>query len=164
MTTMKHSFPELEDLKRRLGQQIDVTKYQLSEMQKQFDSVETTLRLLKEQESTGRTFMQAMATIFPGDLHGLTQLDALVKIAKANHGRLKLAAAKDLLLRSGVTKSRKNANNIIFNVIKRSEKFRRVVPGEYELIGQDSTPSAVTPERVELENVARLALSPSKPA
>jgi hypothetical protein len=66
-------------------------------------------------------------------------LEALTKIAKANNNRLKLITAKDLLLRAGVTKSRKNANNIIFNVIKRSELFKRVAPGEYELVQESSS-------------------------
>jgi hypothetical protein len=73
-------------------------------------------------------------------LQGLTQLQALVKIAKANNNRFKLSIAKDLLLRAGVTKSPKNANNIIFNVIKRSERFKWVAHGEYELLSDGQLP------------------------
>jgi hypothetical protein len=112
---------------------------QLTELKRQLESVETTCKLLKEQESGGKAFMQLAGSIFASDLKGLTQLEALTKIAKANNNRLKLITAKDLLLRAGVTKSRKNANNIIFNVIKRSELFKRVAPGEYELVQESSS-------------------------
>ncbi len=138
MNTTKQNFPELEDLKRRLEQQIDTVKAQLAQLQKQLESVTTTSALLKQEENMHLSFMQTMNAVAASDLRGLTQLDALVKIAKANSNRLKLTIAKDLLLRSGVTKSRKNANNIIFNVIKRSERFKRVAPGEYELLPENA--------------------------
>jgi hypothetical protein len=136
---MKQLFPEVEDLKRNLRAQLDTLTVQLTELKRQLESVETTCKLLKEQESGGKAFMQLAGSIFASDLKGLTQLEALTKIAKANNNRLKLITAKDLLLRAGVTKSRKNANNIIFNVIKRSELFKRVAPGEYELVQESSS-------------------------
>jgi hypothetical protein len=139
MTSMKQLFPEVEDLKRNLRAQLDTLTVQLTELKRQLESVETTCKLLKEQESGGKAFMQLAGSIFASDLKGLTQLEALTKIAKANNNRLKLITAKDLLLRAGVTKSRKNANNIIFNVIKRSELFKRVAPGEYELVQESSS-------------------------
>ncbi len=154
MTVTKH--PDLDGLKRRLEIQAETLAHQLSETKKQLESVSTTLELLRQDEAAGSTFMQIMNTISVGDLRGLTQLQALVKIAKSNGNRLKLTTAKELLLRSGVTKSRKNANNIIFNVIKRSGQFRRVALGEYELI--ESKFGSTTPTTSELEAVAHAAL------
>jgi hypothetical protein len=136
---MKQAFPELQGLKRRLEHQVDILRTQLEEAQKQLDSVMTTAELLTREENQNSAFMKALNAVMPNDLRGLTQLDALVKIAKANNNRVRLTIAKDLLLKAGVTKSRKNATNIIFNVIKRSECFKRSAPGEYELL-PDASP------------------------
>jgi hypothetical protein len=157
MTNMKHSFPELENLKQRLTKQVESLNVQLAALEKQLDSVETTLVLLKQEQAFGPASQQ-IGTIFPNELRGLTQLDAMIKIAKSNNNRIKLVTAKELLLRAGVTKSRKNANNIIFNVIKRSQRFKRISPGEYELIESDV--GGILPKTQELEAVARTAALP----
>ncbi len=142
MNTTKQSFPELDDLRRRLEVEEQSLNYKLGEVRKRLDSVVTTLDLLKETRAADSEFIKALNTVYPNDLQGLTQLDALIKIASANKNRLKLTVAKDLLLRSGVTKSKKNANNIIFNVIKRSARFKRVGSGEYELLPETIAGSA----------------------
>jgi hypothetical protein len=42
--------------------------------------------------------------------------------------------AKRILTGAGLVKSKKNANTILFTTIQRSERFKRVAPGEYELL------------------------------
>jgi hypothetical protein len=76
----------------------------------------------------------ATAPVTPA-FRGLTQAQALEKIAKNGNGRFRIKDAKRILLDAGLIKTAKNANNIIYNVIQREEgKFRRISPGEYELV------------------------------
>ena len=74
-------------------------------------------------------------------LRGLTQIKALVQVARASGGRFRIKDARDLLVKAGLINSPKgNAANILFNAINRSEKFRRVGHGEYELIEKKPVP------------------------
>jgi len=67
-------------------------------------------------------------------LRGQTQLSALIKIAKAGGGKFKISDARALLIKAGLINSPKgNAANILFNAINRSDRFRRIGRGEYEL-------------------------------
>jgi hypothetical protein len=69
------------------------------------------------------------------DFEGLTQVEGLIKLAKdSGKNRFRMKDAKRILVGAGLVKSRKNANTILFTAIQRSEKFKRVAPGEYELI------------------------------
>ncbi|HEX4577772.1 MAG TPA: hypothetical protein VH117_10510 [Edaphobacter sp.] len=66
-------------------------------------------------------------------LRGMTQIKALEKIARHNGGRLLTSDAKRYLVQAGLIKNPKNANNIIFSVIQRSNQFERLEPGVYRL-------------------------------
>ena len=138
MQTNKLDFPELRELKQILERRLETLRHQAAEVEKQLISVTTTLGLLQQ----GQFETRDLFTVVPSDLQGLTQLQAIVKIAKANNNRITMKTAKDLLIRSGLTKTAKNANNIIFNVITRSEMFKRVAPGEYELLKEKGNNSS----------------------
>jgi hypothetical protein len=143
-----NTFPELEALKGRLEQQAQELHTQLDKVMGQLESVATTLELLKGQQPQQQTLPvwapspkpqdaaphSAIRAISASDLSGLTQLEAIIKIAKANNNRVRLITARDLLLAAGTTTSEKNAMNIVFNVIKRSDRFIRVAAGIYELL------------------------------
>jgi hypothetical protein len=133
----KHRYPDLEKLKNRLEGQVRTLESQLQDAQKQLSSVMVTLSLLKGQEPFSMALFPT-STVSANELRGLTMLQALTKIARANNNRFKLITAKDLLVRSGVTKSPKNAANIIFTVIKRSGMFKKVGRGEYALVPEDN--------------------------
>ena len=99
----------------------------------QYQSVTTTIRLLGFKTGIDLTPFQESAIIT--GFRGLTQAQALEKIARGNGGRFKMKDAKRILLDAGLIKTAKNANNILYNVIQREEgKFKRVAPGEYELV------------------------------
>jgi hypothetical protein len=93
---------------------------------------------LKMQETKG-TIQNAPTQLLSGDhltpesLKGLTQLAALKRIAHFNEGRVRTGHAKRLLLKAGLIQNPKNAANIIFNVIRKSEQFSRIFPGVYQL-------------------------------
>lgn len=88
-----------------------------------------------------------------------TQLHALIAMARKNNGKLLTKDAKRLLLACGLMRPTKNANNILYNVINRSERFRHVGAGEYELI-ENPPARLVVPQKSELEDVADVALFP----
>ena len=148
MNPFNPTVPELEELKSRLEQQASSLQAQLDKVMGQLESVATTLELLKDQQPQQQPLPVwsppqqpqdavppgAIRAISPSELSGLTQLEAIIKIAKANNNRVRLVTARDLLLKAGLTTSEKNAMNIVFNVIKRSDRFRKATPGIYELL------------------------------
>jgi hypothetical protein len=94
-------------------------------------AVETTLGLLRQRlglpQDTGPDV---------SDLLGKTQLDALVTIAEKNDGYFKVQEAKRLMLRAGLIRNPKNANSILYTLLGRHpDRFERVGPGEFRLIG-----------------------------
>lgn len=141
-TTDASKYMELEDLAKTLSQRVDRLRVQLGEAEKGLQAVTTTLELLKGGVSADHITLGEIGTEMEADFKallrefkGLTQIQALVKIAKESpNNRFRLTEARDKLISVGLIRSRKNATNIIFNAIQRSEKFKRVAPGEYELI------------------------------
>jgi hypothetical protein len=77
----------------------------------------------------------APSSIDVASLRGMTQVEALTKIAEHNGGQIQTLVVKKMLLQAGLIKNPKNANNILFSVIQRSGKFERVDHGVYRLIG-----------------------------
>jgi hypothetical protein len=66
-------------------------------------------------------------------LRGMTQLSAVIAIAKSNGGVVRAQDAKRLMIKAGIMSATKNATNMTHNVILRSERFERIAPGEYKL-------------------------------
>jgi hypothetical protein len=66
-------------------------------------------------------------------IRNMTQVQALVTIARHSNGVIRAQEAKRLLIRAGVMRETKNSTNIIHAVIMRSDKFERIRPGEYRL-------------------------------
>ena len=133
MTNTNQQLDQLTALKERLTVKKTKLSEKLAEVQRQLEAVTTTVALLncgeeKEEDIT--------LVIPPRELHGMTQLEALVHIAKRKDNRVKIAEARKLLSKAGLMNgSKKNWYNILFTIIKRSEKFQHVGPGEYELQG-----------------------------
>jgi hypothetical protein len=112
-------------------QVLDSLRRKQKQLQDDLKHVEAVIRLY-EAEKAGE---ESIPTLVPlKSLKGLTQIEALVKIAIASGGKFRIADARALLVRAGLINSPKgNANNILFNAIARSEKFERVGYGEYKL-------------------------------
>jgi hypothetical protein len=122
-------YAELVSLRNRLQGRFEQLRRQLLEVERQLESVNTTL-ILFGHRSTGN----GASGLDVSTLRDKTQIEALIAIAKANGNRLHTLDAKKLLLRAGKIKTPKNANNIMFTAISRSARFRKVEPGVYELI------------------------------
>jgi septal ring factor EnvC (AmiA/AmiB activator) len=104
----------------------------LQELDQEIEHVTATLRSI--QNTVQRIALPIKEDEFPiGKLRKLTQVQALVVIAKHNDGIIRAQEAKRLLIKAGVMRETKNSTNIIHAVILRSEKFERVRPGEYRL-------------------------------
>jgi len=133
MENNKQAFQELEELKQRLQAKMESLQQELQDTKLKYQSVLTTLELLGYKTGLNLSSESTIADI--SGFKGLTQFQALQRIARNNNGRFRLKDAKRILLGAGLIKTAKNANNIIYNVIQREEgKFKRVAPGEYELV------------------------------
>jgi hypothetical protein len=133
MENTHHVLVQLTELRERLQAKMESLQQEYQQAKEQYQSVITTIGLLGYKTGLDLNPVQN-ATVTSG-FRGLTQAQALEKIAKNNGGRFKMKDAKRLLLDAGLIKTAKNANNILYNVIHREEeKFRRVSPGEYELV------------------------------
>lgn len=107
----------------------------LQQLDQEIEHVDATVRSLQKPKPVGFAALTLPAVPeFPiGKLRKLTQVQALIVIAKHYGGTFKAQEAKRLLIRAGVMRETKNSTNIIHAVIVRSEKFDKVKPGEYRL-------------------------------
>jgi len=72
-----------------------------------------------------------------GGFEGMNHTEALVRIAKANgRNRVTIKEAKKVFIAAGLSKSKRYLASILYGTLNRSDKFRKVAPGEYELIPQ----------------------------
>lgn len=148
-------------LRQRLEHQRDLAQNQLDEAESRVKAVTITMELLREDQvknEVGEIKEDRLAKEMQGKK---TQLQALVAIARINNGRLLTRDAKRLLQQAGLMKQTKNASNILYNVINRSERFRHISAGEYELIESPVRP--VMAKSASLQLIADAALFPSKP-
>jgi len=66
-------------------------------------------------------------------LTGMTHVEAIVAIAKANGGLVRAQDAKRLMIKAGVMRNTRNSTHMTHNAILRSGLFERVAPGEFVL-------------------------------
>jgi hypothetical protein len=127
----------LEELKRQLEHMRDIAKHHLEDAEQNLRAVTRTMDLLH----TSGVLVENVHNVKSDKTEELvkelrtkkTQLAGLITIARKNDGRLRTKDARDLLQRAGLMKPTKNAANILYNVITRSERFTHVAPGEYIL-------------------------------
>ncbi len=142
------TYTELLKIRDRLDREQTELQRRMDEINKNLESVSRTLELLDHtaDESVTETDTHSASSRISGgtidiaSLRGMTQLQALEKIAQQGGGTLRTPTAKRLFLQAGLIKNVKNANNIIFSVIHRSGVFERVDRGVYRLIGHPVRP------------------------
>ena len=66
-------------------------------------------------------------------LKGMTQMNAIVAIARSRGGVIRAQDAKKIMIEARIMRSTKNATNMTHNVFARSDSFERIGPGEYRL-------------------------------
>lgn len=122
MTLNIHAADEVLKLYERLQETRDKLREKLAAVEQEFEAVSTTLRLMGHLSPAQNV-----------NLSGLSQLDAIVAIAKANDGKLVVKTARRHMVRAGYFKNTKHASSILFTTINRSGRFERESPGVYKL-------------------------------
>ena len=134
---------ELSKLIGTLRKQESETKQALDGILEQIKAVEITMRLCRH---NGAQAIPDIHDALVAELRKVkaqkkTQMDGLMLIA-GKDGSIKVKEAQRLMVEAGFISNPKNAASILYTLISRSEKFEKVKPGEYRLIGvQQSLPS-----------------------
>ena len=134
--TNTNQLDQLTALKERLRIRHARLTEKLAEVAKQLEAVDTTIGLLRRGDEADREEVPLAAS---RDLQGMTQLEAITYMAKRNAGKIRIADVKKALIRAGLMRPTKNSYNIVFTVMKRSERFKRIGSGEYELLPEESS-------------------------
>lgn len=141
MTTQEFAIEYLTDHRKSLLERRERLMRPVQELDQEIEHVTATLRSIQKTN----TLSFPKEELFPiAKLRKLTQVQALVVIAKHNEGIVRAQEAKRLLIKAGVMRQTKNSTNIIHAVILRSEKFERVRPGEYRLKSENQTQNKET--------------------
>jgi len=130
-----HAIEEVEILKRRFEARLQNAKIDVDEAERDLQAATRILAALRgySGQQTVKVEISNEDDLVAELKTKKTQLQGLVAIARKNNGRLNNKIAKYLLLKSGLMKPTKNAANILYNVINRSERFEHTGPGEYRL-------------------------------
>jgi hypothetical protein len=122
---------DLLQLKQKLQEKCEYYKKQLEEFQDNLRSVTATLELLEGKKLKGDN---EELRIQASDLQGLSQKEALRKIARAYGGKLRMKIAKRLMIEAGLIENPKNASNILYTTLKRDDDFHNADYGVWEFV------------------------------
>src|SRR5215475_5380187 len=100
MSTTKHK--ELQELKRALYQKTERLNVELARTQDELDAVKITLDLLNKGRKRDDQEIESKLEAYVNELNGLTQVEALVKLAKNNRNQIKTKDAKRILVAAGL--------------------------------------------------------------
>ncbi|MGB9236135.1 MAG: hypothetical protein WCC04_17135 [Terriglobales bacterium] len=131
-------FDTIITLQHKLQNARDMAQRDLDQIDRQLQAVTLTLELLRKEGPSKPTGVASEGDVLAELRTKNTQLAGLVAIARRNGGVLLTKDAKHLLQRSGLMKPSKNASNILYNVIKRSERFEHIGTGQYRLKSRPS--------------------------
>jgi hypothetical protein len=134
MSTIDQPTAELDALIQRLQASETRLTERLNEVRKNLDAAKTTRSLLRQGETRERD-VESTSSVLIRELVGKTQLEAMEYIARKNENRLRISTAKNLLVKAGLMKgNKKNFYNILYTILTRSGRYKRIAPGEYELL------------------------------
>jgi hypothetical protein len=112
----------------------------LADIDKQLEAATLTKALLGLGQDSEADEQETPIAVPMRELRGMTQLEAMVHVAKKNNGRIRTSRIARLLIKAGLMKHTKNSYNIAYTVIRRSGKFKPSGnPGEYELIEDEKS-------------------------
>ncbi len=120
----------LHDLDRK-KQQIEAEySRKLEVLNKQIEAVNTTVQLLKQRADSPES---ELSDIEVPNVSGMKQVEAVAAIAQRNNGHVKVKEAVRILKAADILKAKK-AWGALYSVIQRSGRFKKVAPGEFELV------------------------------
>lgn len=146
----------LLELKSRLEAARDRFSKRLDDIARQLNSVSETIDLIGGNASQ-KGASSVDLHVSPDEVREMTQLQALIHIAEKNNGRLRVAPARLLIVKAGIMKAGKNASNVLFSAIDRSERFERIKRGVYKLLPSKAAPEV---EGTEPVRIRRSLMSP----
>ncbi|HLK19894.1 MAG TPA: hypothetical protein VKT81_13110 [Bryobacteraceae bacterium] len=117
----------------------------VAEVDREIESVSTTARLLREPPSVLEVRVSESLAVSDGSLMnqlmGKTARQALVLIAEANQGIVRITDAKRLLIGAGVIKKPKHAWGATYTNLMRSPEFEKVSgqAGTFRLVKRQGT-------------------------
>jgi|SRR6266850_30257 len=120
---------DIAKLFEQLGTKREKLRSQLEEVEKEYEAVALTMKLIGQPSQKSLTGL---------DLRNMTQLGALIAIAKANGGVLAVKSARRAMVKAGMFTTPKNAASIIFTAIMRSKRFQRLGSGRYALLPEQT--------------------------
>jgi hypothetical protein len=133
MSSTTTKYGELEQIKKALADEADQLRLKLRNVETNLHAVTLAISIWKSKGPAAAANVELNPYL--REFKGLTQVGALIKLAlDSGKNRFQIGEARKVLMAAGLIKSKKNASNILSTTIKRSEKFKRVAPGEYELI------------------------------
>jgi DNA-binding transcriptional regulator YbjK len=108
----------------------------LEDITHKIDAVQVALALLREKYGLASEEPERESLV--AAIHGKSQPDALIMIAKVHNGRVKVTEVKRMLLEAGVITNTKTAYQQITSTLVRSKHFEKVAPGEYSLVQDEA--------------------------
>lgn len=141
MANSDATLTELTSLIARLHKEREELSQKFSEIDEQIKAVEVTMRLIRHDGSQAAPdiYDALVAELRRAKAQEKTQMDALKLIANKSNGSIKVTYAQRLMVETGFIANPKNAASIIYTLISRSERFEKVKPGEYRLMGSQQS-------------------------
>lgn len=131
---IQHLTQHLGELEARRNRLVQEVEKEIEHVRATIASLKTTPLPATDHSQIERAQLIEPTADFPvAKIRNMTQVQALVTIAKHNNGTIRAQEAKRLLIRAGVMRETKNSTNITHNAIIRSEKFDRIGPGRFRL-------------------------------
>lgn len=119
----------MADLRRDVEERqarVDAETSSLTTARRQLHALETTADFYRE-----RHLVPGLPQ--PEEIQSMTQIEGMIHIAHQGNGIFKVEDVRRLMLQAGKIANPKNASNILYTLIKRSDMFERISPGVYRL-------------------------------
>ena len=127
----------LRDMLSLLRAKHKVASDALAQVEADMNAVERTLALYQDLEAEDSRPSVILVPSFhydPDDYQGMSQIEAIVSLAKNKGGVVRVADAKQMLIETGKTKSKKPYSIATSIIIRNGHLFEWVSPGTYRLI------------------------------
>jgi len=126
---------ELLNLAAKLRAKRPQIENRLAELDAKLKAIETTLQLYADEKKLGSVRRHRLSG---DDFKGLTQLEALKKIAEMSGGLVNASDAKRFFITAGLSKGNpKNLAPHIYGMLKNSPDFEWASPGTFRLVNGD---------------------------
>lgn len=129
---------QLTELKRQLSQEREKLMVPVREIDATIEHIKAALAIClhgsdSDKVDAAKRDKPEVTNSQIGKLRGMTQMEAVVEIAKHFGGILYLRQAVRIMVQAGVMANTKNVKQMVTNAVKRTGRFERIGRGEYRL-------------------------------